>query len=136
MKRTVLIILIALLSQSCATMFSGTSYTANISATKPNSEIYIDGRLKGTDNVSLRYDRKKEMEIEVKNGQEVEGFTVVKTVKWGSQAANLLNWVYLPVGTIIDLATGGIYQPEHKKVEEVYKVDEKTFNIIIDNAGL
>ena len=74
------------------------------------------------------------MEIEVKNSGVTTDFTVYRAVKWGSQAANLLNWVYfIPVGTIVDAATGGIWQPEHKHVKEVTKLDDKNFNIVIDN---
>ena len=130
-----LLILVAVSTMtSCATMFSGTTYNAYVSATKPDSEIYIDGKLKGVDNVKVKHTRKKDMEIEVKNSGATTDFTVYRAVKWGSQAANLLNWVYfIPVGTIVDAATGGIWQPEHKHVEEVTKLDYKNFNIVIYN---
>lgn len=133
--RTLSLALIAMvMMSSCATMFSGTSYTANIEATKPGSEIYVNGKLKGTDNVQVRQKRKREMIIEVKNNDVTQDFVVYKTIKWGSQFANLLNWVsFVPVGTIIDFATGGIWQPEHKDVREVTKINNKTFDIRIDN---
>lgn len=135
MKHLVIIIGVALLSQSCATMFSGTNYTANIRAVEPGSEIYVDGKSKGTDKVTVRYSRKKDMHIEVKNQNSTTEFDVLRTVKWGSQVANLLNWVYfIPLGTIVDAASGAIWQPEHKEIPEVVKVDDKIFNITIDNS--
>jgi hypothetical protein len=134
-RNVVAVIVLAVLSQSCASMFSGTMYTANVSATKPNSEIYINGKLKGTDKVTVRQNRKTEMQIEVKNQGQTEDFTVYKSIKWGSQVANLLNWVYfVPVGTIVDAATGAVWQPEHKDVPEVTKVNNKNFNIVINNS--
>ncbi len=124
-----------LLTQSCATMFSGTRYTAHISATKPGSEIYVNGKLEGTDDASVRLHRKIEPKIEVKNSGTTTEFVLYRTIKWGSQVANLLNWIYIiPTGTIIDAATGAIWQPEHKKIEEVTKIDEKNFNVRIDNG--
>lgn len=129
-----LLMIVVMTLNSCATMFSGTSYTANIKATRPGSEIYVDGKLKGTDQATLRIKRKLEPTIEVKNGDDTTEFEVLRTIKWGSQVANLLNWIYfIPTGTIIDAATGAIWQPEHKNVPEVVKVDNKNFNITITN---
>ena len=135
MRRILSLMTIALLSQSCAVMFSGTAYTANVSATKPNSEIYINGKMKGTDNVTVRQKRNREMQIEVKNSDVTTDFTVYKSIKWGSQVANILNWwSYIPIGTIIDVATGAVWQPDHKDVPEVTKITNKVFDIEIDNS--
>jgi len=134
MKNVLMMVVTAMLFTSCATMFSGTSYTANVTATKPDSEIFINGKSKGTGDVTVRQKRRHKMEIEVVSGDKTTEYTVQKSIKWGSQVANLLNWwSFIPIGTIIDLASGGIWQPEHKHVPEVTKVNNKEFNIKIKN---
>jgi hypothetical protein len=131
--RSILIAVVAATTlSSCASMFSGSTYTANIHAVKPNSEIYVNGKLKGTDNAKVTVRRKTEPTIEVKSEGETTELILYKSIKWGSQIANLLNWIYfIPTGTIIDAATGAIWQPEHKHIEEVEKVNNKVFNITL-----
>ncbi len=135
MKNVMMVVVIALISQSCATIFSGTKYTANIKTTNPNSEIYVNGVKQGVGSVTVRQKRKKEMLIESKNNDVTTTLVVDKSIKWGSQFLNLLNWYsFIPVGTIVDLISGGIWQPDHKNMPSVEKVNNKTFDITVTDV--
>ncbi len=89
---------------SCAAIFNGSKKRVNITSSTPESKIYVDGILVGTDNASVKLKRKQDHSIVVKkDGCKSQIVSLDKEFQIG--------WVFLylfvnPFAIITDAPTG------------------------------
>ncbi len=110
MKRYLIIIVLLVLSlglQSCATLFNTPSQKVEIITTPPNAKLVIDGKKFGTTPQVVNIERKNDHVIKI----ELDGYELYETqittklsfYFWG----NIFNGI-IP-GLIIDMFTGSMY---------------------------
>ncbi len=136
MKNVMMVVVIALISQSCATLFGGGKYVATIKPHNPNSTIYVNGVDYGKGDIEIKHKRNKTMYVEsVAVDGSKASVKVTKKFRWGIQGATLgtalFFWPVLPVGLGIDLISGGAFKP-NTDIKGVNKIDNKNYEISID----
>jgi hypothetical protein len=99
---------------SCALMFNGTKKRVTIISDTPHSEIYVDGRLAGTENVSIKLKRKEDHIITAKKvGCKPQTVALDKELQMGWIAFYLF---INPFALITDAPTGAWYGFERSTV--------------------
>lgn len=113
----------ALMFNSCATLFKGSSDDVSFSSDPSGTKVYVNGNLLGTTPVQLQLESKKSYTIEFKK----EGFET-KTVMLNNSVG--AGWVVLDVlggliPVVIDAATGNWYSLNQKNVNAVLEQEKK-----------
>jgi hypothetical protein len=97
MKKTLSLLSIAVITislNSCALIFNGTKQTVSVKSMTPDSKIYIDGELVGTDAASKKLSRKDNHIVMVKKPEcKTESVTIDSEVQAGWIVFDaLFNW--------------------------------------------
>lgn len=117
LKNLIGLVVLILMTSSCATMFTGTKSKVLISSVPPGAKIIVNGEPKGTTPATLRLKRSvfDVTTITLKlDGYENNTFEPETTF----QPVTVLNLVD-PVGWAIDIATGAIvkFSPKSYEIE-------------------
>ena len=124
---------ISLLFTSCAAIFGGAQYNARVKVPDhPNAKISINGQYRGNGEASMVIKRKEAnmLNITVQEGDDEPQTTVFNNRKFRAGAFIfdlLLGWVPpIPVGIIVDGATGAWWKPDVKD-PWITKIDRKNY---------
>jgi len=114
-----ILISMALILSSCATIFGGQKNTIQIEAGSPeNAQVFLDGKLLGEAPFKIKISKYLLQEgsiIEIKKaGFETMIYQVHRSPHIAYVAADILGGV---VPLIIDVADGNIYRPNTRKIE-------------------
>lgn len=137
MKRTVFTLLLcttfSLLFSSCAAIVGGAKYNARVRVPDhPNAKISINGQYRGNGEASMVIKRKEAnmLNITVQEGDDEPQTTTFNDRKFRAGAFIfdlLLGWVPpIPVGIIVDGATGAWWKPDDKD-PWITKIDGKNY---------
>ncbi len=104
---------IALLTQSCATIFSGTKSKVKVKGTPEGASVYYNGNLEGNAPCNVKVSKKslKNGNTNIKithQGYENAEVTLSRKMKVGAFVGDIF---IFPVGHIVDFVTGAIYKP-------------------------
>jgi hypothetical protein len=113
-------VIMALVLNSCATIFSGTKAGVSVKGSPETAKVYLNGNYEGTAPTKVRVSKKA-----LKNNQtsitiEKEGYlgqevVLTRKVKVGALIGNIV-FTGIVVGNVIDFATGAIYKPHPGKI--------------------
>ena len=137
MKKVLVILFLcaafSFLFTSCAAIFGGAQYNARIKVPDhPNAKISINGQYRGNGEASMVIKRKEAnmLNITVQEGDDEPQTTVFNNRKFRAGAFIfdlLLGWVPpVPVGIIVDGATGAWWKPDDKD-PWITKIDRKNY---------
>lgn len=111
MKKIILPSILILSLSSCATMFGGSKYIAQIQPSDPSSEVFIGGESFGTGNVEVLRKRNKPLEVELRSPDGKTSRKIFENeVRIGTGILSFLSWGF--AGPLLDLGTGAIYRPD------------------------
>lgn len=117
--------MLLLVMSSCATMFGGSKYVAQIQPSSPDSEVFINDESYGTGDIEVKRKRNKELEVKLVSPQ---GESVTKTyekeVRVGTGILSFLSWGF--AGPLLDLGTGAIFRPDTDS-RDVTRVSTKKY---------
>ena len=137
MKKVLVILFLcatfSFLFTSCAAIFGGAQYNARVKVPDhPNAKISINGQYRGNGEASMVIKRKEAnmLNITVQEGDDEPQTTVFNNRKFRAGAFIfdlLLGWVPpVPVGIIVDGATGAWWKPDDKD-PWITKIDRKNY---------
>jgi hypothetical protein len=120
-----MILLLAWMLSSCATIFGGKKNTVKIAGSPVEAEIYLDNIFLGTTPFEERISKYKLQEgslLEIrKPGYESEYYEVLRRPHVGYIVLNIFSG---SIPLIVDVATGNIYRPNTRNVSyQLVKVD-------------
>jgi len=127
LKYSLLLVGLALIFQSCATLFAGGNATIHVQdGSPPGAEVYHNGAFKGSAPISVKISKKglstKSTSIEIKKeGYETSTINLQQKVMAGFVIMDILFTGFI-VGIAIDFATGSIYKPTPEKID--YKLEK------------
>lgn len=126
-----LLLSMTIVLNSCGVMFGGSKYNGTITVKDhPNAEIYVNGKKMGNGTTTSLFPRNKELAVEVREpGCETKTQTFGKAFRTGNFILSVVSWGLF---SIIDLATGASYKPDHKNNPDVKKVNTKDFTFTVD----
>lgn len=122
-KNYLILVLTASVLTSCATIFGGNKYYANVQVPNhPNAKIEFDGKLKGTGEATFKVKRNEanNFSVTIKENDcetETKVFSKRKFRGWAF-AGSLVGWtgfyqgIPLPWGIIVDAGTGAWWKPD------------------------
>jgi hypothetical protein len=131
----VVILLLAVVLVSCATLFTGSSDLVGINSTPEGGKVSVDGMYMGISPVTVSLKRDKDHMIVVKKDGYVDA-TAVLTRSFNAVAIlNLLS----PICWIVDIVTGGMWKFDHSAVGvelQPLKAASKNPSSIIPGKGM
>ena len=135
MKQFFLFTAVTFLLSSCAAMFGGTKYTANIKAVDhPEATIYVNGAKVGTGSYTGVFERDNDLTIKLREEEcEDQDKVYTKQFRVGAFVLSAIAWG--PVGMIVDFATGAVWKPDHGNYPEVTKMSNKSYNFNLQYDG-
>lgn len=113
LNKTIYLLVIAVLMQSCATIFSGTKSRVKVKGAPEGASVYYNGNYEDTAPCRVKVSKKSLKDGNTKIQIKEEGYkdtevTLSRKIKIGAVIGNFL---IFPVGHIVDFATGAIYKP-------------------------
>ena len=133
--RHLIIYLVTIISlSSCATMFGGTSYNAQIVVKdNPKARIYYNGQHIGTGKAITRIPRNlaNQLYFEIEEDgylRETKRF-VMRVMRGWAVAGSVITWGYL--GIIVDGSTGALWKPSTKE-RGVVKTNFTNYNYVLE----
>lgn len=112
-SRMVFIVLVAILTQSCAIIFSGTKSGVKVKGMPEGASVYYNGNLEGTAPCKVKVSKNAlkngNTKIQIKQeGYQDSEVTLGRKIKVGAVVGD---FIIFPIGHIVDFATGAIYKP-------------------------
>ncbi|GHT70850.1 hypothetical protein AGMMS49950_06510 [Endomicrobiia bacterium] len=117
MKKSLFLLLsLALVNSSCATIFRGTTERVAINSSTQGANIYVDGGFVGSDSVNVKLKRNRDHAVAVKkDGFQTERGIITSDLQTGWLIVSILfGW-----GIIVDVATGALFRlsPDNIRVD-------------------
>ena len=124
LKTLMLLVLVAFMSQSCATLIAGSKSPVKVTGTPEKAKVYYNGNYVGQTPVNVKVPRGKNgggtIKVEAENYNSAE-MQVSHRISLGYVGLDILTGI---VPLAVDFATGSIYAPYPKKIE--YNLEPKT----------
>lgn len=120
------IVVIAVLSQSCATIFTGTKSGVHVKGDPDGASVYYNGSHEGEAPCRIKVSKNSlkdgNTKVQIKkDGFENSEIVLSRKLKFG---AFLADFFVFPAGHIVDFVTGAIYKPYPKRID--YKLKSKS----------
>jgi hypothetical protein len=137
MKRSTLmgivILGIAILMNSCATIFGGTKYVAHVTPSNKQADVYMNDIKYGTGDTKIKVKRSNNLNLTLKAEvcDDLDKM-YVKEARIPIVILSFLSWGLL--GIIVDFADGAAYKPD-VDIPGVQKIDDKNYKFIVDYVG-
>jgi hypothetical protein len=134
-----------ILLSGCATICGGSRYIAHVTVKDhPNANIYYQGNLEGKGFADVRVKRtdanKFILTVKEDNFQEQQFKYTRRTFRGWALVGTLITWTFnygwipIPVGLVVDLATGAFWKPDITE-KGIIKSDYKHFNYLLQYSG-
>lgn len=128
-NKFVIVVVLAMLTQSCATIFSGTKTRVSVAGAPEAANVYYNGSFVGEAPCRVKVSKNSlkggNTKVQIKKeSYETAEVTLARKIKMG---AFIFNFFVFPVGHIVDFATGAIYKPYPNKIE--YRLEKNNYKL-------